>query len=71
MKELLPHIKEICRIGQGELCCRYLTMAPTGWSCMKGTALQLLLDNRVKYNDMVAQGDNCEGKTDEFLNNES
>ena len=56
------HIKDVCRIGQGAACCRYLTMSPAGWSCEKlhpeGKAL---LDARVAAGNMNARADNCEG----------
>jgi hypothetical protein len=66
--ELTNHIKNVCKIGQGNACCRYLTVAPNGWNCEKLSSLKTYLDNRVTTNSIVAQGDNCEGKTTEFLN---
>lgn len=30
-----PHIKNVCKIGQGHACCRYLLMGPKGWECAK------------------------------------
>lgn len=65
------HIKNICKIGQGNDCCRYLTMSPSGWNCEKHSGLKKILDSRATNKTMVAQGDNCEGKTNEFLNIES
>lgn len=56
------HVKSVCKIGQGHDCCRYLTMAPLGWSCEKRGALKKYLDMRVATAGMVARGDNCEGK---------
>lgn len=54
------HVKEVCRPGSGAETCRYLTMS-RGWSCAKLSAgLRLTLDSR---EDMVARGDNCEGRT--------
>jgi hypothetical protein len=66
--ELTDHIKNVCKIGQGNACCRYLTVAPNGWNCEKHSSLKALLDRRVEADTIVAQGDNCEGKTTEFLN---
>jgi hypothetical protein len=68
----IDHIKEVCKIGKRELCCRYLLMAPTGWECGKlDSRTKTTLDNKVKYSPgWTAKGDNCEGKTKEFLNHE-
>lgn len=57
----LNHAKTVCRIGGGHSCCRYLTMAPMGWSCEKHSDMAALLDARAAAGDMVARGDNCEG----------
>lgn len=54
--------EEVCRLGQGLACCRYLTMAPDGWSCEKHGNLKKYLDFRVASGGMVARGDNCPGK---------
>lgn len=55
------HITNVCRIGQGAACCRYLTMSTQGWGCEKHTALKRTLDRRVEVGEMNARGDNCEG----------
>lgn len=55
------HIKEICKIGQVKECCRYLVCSSEGFECVKHSELKALLDNRVKNNSIVAQGDNCNG----------
>ena len=52
----------VCKIGQGYDCCRYLTMAPEGWSCEKMGRLRRYLDHRVVTLTMTARGDNCPGK---------
>ena len=57
------HIKQVCKIGQGNECCRYVTVGGNGFECVKHTSLKNYLDNRVKEKSMVAQGDNCEGLT--------
>jgi len=54
--------KGVCKLGQGHACCRYLTMAPEGWSCAKHTGLAALLDQRVQSKTMTARGDNCAGR---------
>lgn len=56
------YTKAICKVGQGPACCRYLTMAPDGWSCEKHGNLKKYLDCRVAMSSMVARGDNCPGK---------
>lgn len=60
------HIKEICKIGQGNECCRYLIIG-NGFECAKGTDLQQHLDLRVKTLSITARGDNCNGKTKKEL----
>lgn len=62
------HVKNVCKIGQGNDCCRYLVLGGNGFECAKHTELATLLDTRVKDNTITAQGDNCEGKTVEELN---
>lgn len=61
MKISPNHLTEVCRIGQGNACCRYLTVGPKGFECAKNTNLKSLFDSRVAENTMVAQGDNCDG----------
>lgn len=56
------YAKTVCKIGQGAECCRYITMAPTGWSCEKHGSLKAYIDFRVLRDAMVSKGDNCEGK---------
>lgn len=68
---LSEHVKNVCKIGQGNKCCRYLVMGAEGFECAKGTSLQVHLDARVYNNTITAQGDNCEGKTIKELNIES
>lgn len=31
----LPYVTEVCKIGQGKACCRYLTVGAEGWDCVK------------------------------------
>lgn len=54
-------VKEICKMGQGEACCRYLTAGAGGFHCEKRTALGRILDARVAEGRMTARGDCCEG----------
>lgn len=51
----------VCKIGQGKDCCRYLTVGGNGFECEKLSPLKFILDLRVKMSNMVAQGDNCNG----------
>ncbi|OGM08871.1 hypothetical protein A2Z67_02580 [Candidatus Woesebacteria bacterium RBG_13_36_22] len=62
------HIKNICKIGQGYDCCRYLIVGPNGFECAKNTSLSVLLDSRVENKTITARGDNCKGRTIEELN---
>jgi hypothetical protein len=55
------HLKEVCKIGQGNECCRYLTCGPQGFQCAKCSSLKYQLDARVMSSTMNARGDNCEG----------
>lgn len=55
------HVRTVCKIGLDAECCRYLTMAPTGWSCEKKSELAKLLDARAASGAMHARADNCEG----------
>ena len=55
------HVKDICKIGQGRECCRYLIVGGLGFECAKLTKLKTLLDKRVLKDSMTAQGDNCKG----------
>jgi len=62
------HIKNVCKIGQGNECCRYLVMGGRGFECAKHTSLATTLDLRVETETIVARGDNCDGKTIKELN---
>lgn len=54
-------LKDICKMGQGGICCRYIVVDPDiGIICGKLIpSHKLALDSRVDR--MVAKGDNCEG----------
>jgi predicted AAA+ superfamily ATPase len=54
-------LQNICRIGQGHACCRYLLAGSKGFECGKHSVFKSLLDKRVANEEMVARGDNCEG----------
>ena len=58
------HIVNVCKIGQGKDCCRYLLCGAIGFECGKLGPLKGVLDSKAPY--MSAQSDNCEGvKNDE------
>lgn len=64
---LTSHVKDVCKIGQGHDCCRYLVMGTKGFECAKlQLSLRHTIDGRV--HKMSAQADNCEGKDQETLN---
>lgn len=55
-------VRDVCKIGKGKECCRYLIGSAHGFECAKySKELKLVLDARVRDNKMVAQGDNCSG----------
>jgi len=58
--------KEICKLGQGELCCAYLAMAD-GWECLKGTLFEPNIWFMLEAGMTNAKGDYCilgyEGET--------
>ena len=55
-------IKEVCKLGQGEKCCRYLICGGEGFECAK-LMTPLKYDIDYKASTMSAKGDNCEGKS--------
>jgi len=53
------YLKDICKIGQGMECCRFLIVDPDiGITCAKGTEFESILQNKKEMN---AQSDNCNG----------
>lgn len=52
------HRTNVCKIGQGSDCCRYLAMG-SSWKCLKKTSMASSIDFRI--DKMAAKGDNCEG----------
>jgi len=55
-------VTDVCKVGQGVLCCRYLTMSPSGWSCEKLTDMGRTIDRKVTAGEFTAKGDNCLGR---------
>jgi hypothetical protein len=53
------HVETICKMGQKEQCCRYLTCGVDGFECEKNGPFKKTIDSRAPY--MTAKGDNCKG----------
>ncbi len=53
--------KKVCKIGQGNACCRYIGADKQGLCCLKGTFFQPIVDRKVRAGEMVARADNCVG----------
>ena len=62
------HVKNVCKIGQGNSCCRYLVISASGFECIKNTDMKAYIDSRVAMETMVARADNCLGKEIKDLN---
>ena len=56
-------IIDVCKMGQGADCCRYLICSGNGFECAKTTSLKDIIDTRV--NQMNAKSDNCGGVKNE------
>lgn len=55
------HVMEICKPNQGKRTCRYLTTGSC-WKCLKmNNSKKVIIDERVKSNQMSARADNCIG----------
>jgi len=68
MDKLPEHVKNVCKIGQGPECCKYLTFTcngpEMGWTCEKTKERnKQAIDAKWATEEHVAQGDNCEGKS--------
>lgn len=62
---MTEYIKNVCKIGQGASCCRYLVVGSKGFECMKfDLNNKEFIDANWATVTHVAQGDNCEGKPD-------
>lgn len=51
-------LREVCKVGQGLLTCKFVVVGKDGFRCAKGTSIQLAIEMYVK----IAQGDNCPGR---------
>lgn len=63
-------ITDVCKMGKGYDCCRYLVLGSSGFECVKGNPMAYTLDARAEAKTMTARGDNCEGKSIQELNSE-
>ncbi len=45
-----------CKLGQGEDCCAFLVLAPTGFECSKNTSSGNYIRRRLEAGTMVAKG---------------
>lgn len=60
----MEYIKTVCKIGQGEYCCRYITVGKDGFRCEKHSQLKAVIDARVEHGQYTSKGDNCQGFPD-------
>ena len=61
-KEARAHVENVCKIGQGALCCKYLVIGMKGYECMRvSPENKKVIDDNWKTTAHVAQGDNCAG----------
>ena len=58
MKLTGEQAKSKCKLGVGEACCAFLTFSD-GWTCVKGTPLEAIINQRLAKGEMVAKGDYC------------
>lgn len=65
--KLADYIIDVCKIGQGAACCKYLGVGSKGFECMKVSDLKALIDDKWVKERHVAQGDNCPGKEELWL----
>ena len=57
------HVEEICKVGQGAACCRFLVGGAEGLRCAKlYPELAEQIERRHAVGAMIARGDNCPGK---------
>lgn len=58
---MTDHVINICRLGKGDKCCRYLVASAKGFECMKKTTIKETIDFKATSGNMVAISDNCDG----------
>lgn len=55
------HLNSVCKLHQGEMTCRYISLGLKGFMCAKHTKMKSVLDSFVNEQKISARGDNCEG----------
>ena len=51
-------VKDICKLGQGDKCCAFIVMSPTGFECIKmGYPANVAIHKRLKEGTMNAKGE--------------
>jgi hypothetical protein len=65
-RQMNQNVINICKIGQGANCCKYLLAGTEGFECAKHEGEKQMID-RVWNETKNAQGDNCEGLSKEDL----
>lgn len=57
------HLLLICRFGKGPACCSFLVFDPSrgGFSCVKGSPLEMTIYARIASGTITAKGDGCDG----------
>lgn len=59
----MNYVETVCKMGQGEACCRYL-IVHNGLQCAKlDPGLSAMILARVLEGTFKSKGDNCEGKS--------
>lgn len=59
----IEYAREVCKIGQGRDCCRYLTIGGSGWSCEKlNPEGRRMIDARAARGLFTAISINCSGR---------
>jgi hypothetical protein len=60
MEMTKEHLTDVCKIGRGDDCCRYISAGRDGIKCGKDDpGLKAIFDRQVEK--MTAKGDNCDG----------
>ncbi len=56
------HVIDVCKMGAGAECCKYLVAGTKGFECMRVSAEnKKVIDDNWARNAHVAQADNCNG----------
>jgi hypothetical protein len=55
------HVKDICKVGQGRKCCRYLLAGAEGFECAKLTEIKPVIDKKVRAGTFTSRGRGCLG----------